>query len=123
LIWCGTQLRIIFIKKALVLLHVYDRASKKQWFYGVFLVLGSGCLKKAIKALVLLLFLHMESVSGIWNLRRPTFVAKTTRFTVFLAAGIEKALVFIAFEQHWSGAAVFFFRPQVGSNPQIQYIY
>ena len=33
----------------------------------------------------------------------PTKVAETISFTVFLEPSIKKPLVFIAFEQHWSG--------------------
>ena len=104
--WCGTRHRICFIKKALVFMPFYDRGSKKHWFYCVFLLLGCGCGKKPIKPVVLMHFLHMEFVSGIWNLRPPAKVAKTISIHVFLAHRIKKALVFIAFLQHWSAVAV-----------------
>ena len=48
---------------------------------------------KMQKPLVLLRFLRCP----------PTKVAETISFTVFLEPHIKKALVFIVFEQHWSG--------------------
>ena len=102
--WCGPRRRTFFSKRLVVFIYVYDRGSKQQWLYCDFLILGCGCGKKQIKPLVLMHFLHMEFVSGIWNLRPPAKVAKTISFNVFLAHRIKKALVFIAFLQHWSGA-------------------
>ena len=44
------------------------------------------------------------SLAG-WLAGLPALVAQTMRFTVVFAPGIKKTLVFITFEQLWSGAA------------------